>query len=247
MTIYIDFVAIINLVFDFCILLTVDMLLKRNTKLYKIFLGALIGEASLILFIINNYFLLFSLKLIISIIMIITSFSYKNIKYTLYNIIYFYLVSIILGGFIYFILNEFRININYSIRYIIVLMLCPIILFFYSKLNQKQKIKYNNKYIVEIKYNNYILKNIGYLDTGNTLTSNNKPVIIVEKSYIKLNKLKLLPITYKALNHTGIIYCFKPDYVKIENKIFKNILVGLSDDQINLDGNIILLNSKMEI
>ena len=58
MVIYLDLLFILNLFYDFLILLAVNMVLKRNKKIIRIILGSLVGALSslLILLDINNYF-----------------------------------------------------------------------------------------------------------------------------------------------------------------------------------------------
>ena len=108
MTIYLDLVMILNFAIDFILLLTVSIILKRNVKLTRIMLGAFIGGLSILFLFFNiNSFLLFIFKILISILMILTTFGYKTIKYTLVNILYLYMSSIILGGFLYLLNLEF--------------------------------------------------------------------------------------------------------------------------------------------
>lgn len=103
MIIYIDIVFLINFIFDLLLLLTVNIALKRYSKIFKLFLSALFGSCSLIsLFIPLGNFGLFFLKVGIAITMNLIAFGYKNIRYTFYNIIYFFMCSIILGGFLYY-------------------------------------------------------------------------------------------------------------------------------------------------
>ena len=81
MKLYLDLIFLINIWFDFLLLLSVSILLKRNTKLKRIILGSLFGGITIfILFIKLNSIELFIYKIITSIIMILISFSYKNIK-----------------------------------------------------------------------------------------------------------------------------------------------------------------------
>lgn len=246
MIIYVDLLLVINYVFDFSILLVVDLLLRRNMPIKRILLGALVGEISMISIFISlgKYIIIF--KLILGLLMIIISFGYKDFKYTFYNLIYLYLISIILGGLLYYVYEEFKINTN-NFYYLIVLSLGLVFLFIYYKLNIRLKTNYQNMYKVYIKYGDYEINSVGYLDSGNKLTGYNlEPVILVEKSYIVLNKLKLFPIYYEALNHKGIVYCFKPNKVIINGKEYKAI-IGISNESFNMDGCNILLNSRMEI
>ena len=47
--VYIDVVILINFMFDFALLGIVDLLLKRQTKISRLLLGAVVGETSLII------------------------------------------------------------------------------------------------------------------------------------------------------------------------------------------------------
>ena len=109
MIIYIDILIIINFLFDFLLLLTINIALKRYSKIYRLILASIFGELTLIsLFIPISSVLFTILKIIMGIIMVLIAFGYKNIKYTLYNIIYLYMTSIILGGFTYYLSIEFK-------------------------------------------------------------------------------------------------------------------------------------------
>lgn len=245
MIVYVDLVFTINMIFDFIILSTVDILLKRNTKIYRLILGSLVGELSMLTLFFNIDNIMF--KIILTILMSMCTYGYKDIKYTLYNIVYLYLVGIILGGFIYYLYNEFNIGTRVSLKYFIVVLISPIILFVYTRMMNNFKNNYNNRYKVHIEYMDNVFDGIGFLDSGNTLESpiNHKPIILVEKEYLVCEKLKLLPVPFNALNHSGIVYTFKPDYVEINDKEVKGILIGISDINFNLDGVEVLLNANM--
>ena len=108
MTIYVDGLLFLNFFFDFLLLLSVSVILKRNVSIFRIIIGAFIGSLTiLILFFKITSFELFLIKVYLSIIMCLVSFGYKDLKYTLKNILFLYLVSIILGGFLYMINIEF--------------------------------------------------------------------------------------------------------------------------------------------
>ena len=101
MKIYVDVILFINFSFDLLILLSTSIVLKRKSKFYRLMLGAFIGSLSILFLFINITNLeLFIFKIIISIIMILVSFGYKNIKYFGKNILFLYTISIILGGFL---------------------------------------------------------------------------------------------------------------------------------------------------
>ncbi len=153
-----------NFLFDFILLLSVSILLKRNIKIKYLLLGSLIGSISMfMLFLSINRFELIIFKIIVSILMIITSFGYNNIKYTIKNIIYLYLLSIILGGFLYMINNSFDYhnglvlyNEGISINIIFIIIVTPILLYINIKNIHISK-KYNLYYRVLIYINNNVM------------------------------------------------------------------------------------------
>ena len=249
MTVYIEVIFLINFIFDACLLLTVDLVLKRGVKIKRILIGALIGEISMISLILNvNYLMMTIFKILLTVLMSVITFGYKNIKYTTYNIVHLYFTGIILGGFITYLYNEFNVNPEYSVSYIIILVSSPIIFIVYCYIAKKFKNNYNNRYKVSFDYDGGHFDGIGYLDSGNKLTSpiNGKIIILVEKDYIQYHKLRLLPIPYNALNHKGIVNCFKPFNLCINGKKIDNVLIGLSDFKFNIDGCEVLLNARME-
>ena len=242
MKIYIDLLIIINFFFDLTILTCVDVLLKRNTTFKRIVLASLIGEISIVSII---YKIGFTLVLVLSILMSIIAFKYKNIKYTIINVLYFYLVCTLLGGFIYFLTNQFQIDLVYSLRYLLIIVFSPLVLVGYYLLAKNIKDTYNNLYHIKIEYDKYVFNGNGFLDSGNTLTFNGKKVVLIEKKYIQYQRLKLLPIIYNSLNYTGIVFCFKPKSCFINNKEYTDVLIGLSDKSFNIDGAEVLLNAKL--
>ena len=244
---------ILNFFFDFILLLSVSILLRRSVSIYKILGGSFIGGVSILfLFIDLNSLTLFIYKFIISILMILVSFGYKNIKYTFKNILYLYTASIILGGFLYFLNVEFSyqqyglvfINNGLSINVIFLIIFCPIIIYIYVKQGLWLKNNYSNYYKVTIYYDNkkYLLN--AFLDTGNNLVVpfTKKPVILINKK-IKVDKFFYIP--YKGVNNQGMIKCFKVDKIEINNLVRKNIIVGLLNEKIKIDGVDCLLNKKL--
>ena len=249
MVVYIEVIMLINFIFDFCILLTTDMTLKRHTSIKRLLISSLFGELSMLTLIIDLHGInQIIFKIILSLVLSFVAFGYKDFKYSLYNIIHLYFIGIILGGFTTFLYNEFSINREYSLKYVIILLSCPIILYVYYSITRQFKTNYNNRYKVIIDYPYGHYEGVGYLDSGNKLISpfSGKIIILIEKEYIEYHKLKLLPVPYHALNHIGLLNCFKPDKLIINNKEFDNILIGLSDDKFNIDGISILLNARME-
>lgn len=237
MIIYIDLLIILNFIYDLLILNVVSIVLKRNTNKKRLILSSLIGELSILL-IRCNYIILIISKIILALVLNIISFNYKNIKYTLINLSYFYMISIILGGFIYYCYLN-------NINYIITMLIIPILLTIYI-IQNNLKYNYNNYYNTVITLNNnHIINGIGYIDTGNNLIDpiNNKLIIVLNKNIINPKKYYLVPI--QVLNETLLLKCIKIKNIKINNKIFNNITLAISDTYINIDGVDILLNNNL--
>ena len=259
MKIYLDLVLILNFIFDLLLLITVSYVLKRNVSNFKLILGAFIGSLSILfLFISLNSFELFILKFLISIGMCITSFSYRNIRYTLKNISYLYIVSIILGGFLYFLNIEFSYKNNgivffhdgLSVNVIFLIIISPIILILYKKQAKELKTNYSNYYKVNIFLKNNIIKTNAFLDTGNKLSDPyfNKPVLILDKKKMiyDINEFKMILIPYKTITESSILTCIQVNKIEIKGiGVRKNVLIGLSNQDIRIDGVDLILNSKI--
>lgn len=256
MKIYLDLLMTINFFFDFLLLLFVSLLLKRQVKINKIIHGAFIGGLSIIfLFMKLNSLELFLYKFIISILMILITFGYKNLKYTIANLGYLYIVSLFLGGALYFINNSMsykHIGIIFyhnglSINIFLILLLTPIIIYIYLLQCKKLKNNYNNYYNVQIYLNNQYIEGTGYMDSGNNLVDilTKKKIIFIDKRKIifDINEFRFIPL--HTVSGDDLIKCIKIDKVIINHHEYKDILLGIMDN-INLDGIDIILNNKME-
>lgn len=241
------------------LLMVVGILLRRNASLKRLLLGALVGATSIFfLFMKLSSIQLFILKALTSILMVIISFKYKDIKYTLRNLLYLYTSSIVLGGFLYLINVEFSYKqdglIFYhnglSINWIVLLISSPIILYLYLKQGLYLKNNYSNYYLVDIYLKDRKVSVSAFLDTGNTLIDpyQGRPIILVSKkelsNYYQDEDIILVP--YESLNHHGLLKCIRPDSIVILG-IGKrqNVLVGISDEKFKIDGIDCILHTKL--
>ena len=252
MKLYLDLIFLINIWFDFLILLTVSILLKRNIKIKRIILGSLFGGLTFfILFFKLNTLELMIYKVIISIFMCLITFSFKNIRYSFSNLSYFYLVSIILGGGMYLLNDSFVTNNglvfknNFNFNYLFLFIFSPIIIFIYIKQSLKLKNNYSNYHKVDILYKNKLYRLNGYLDTGNNLFDPyKKRNIILVKLNLNYSLEDVIYTPYESLNNVGVIKCLSVDKIYVDQKEFKNYLIGLSNDKFQIEGiNCILHNS----
>ena len=254
MTIYVDGLLFLNFFFDFLLLMTTSIILKRNVSVFRIILGAFIGSLSiLILFFKIGSFELFLIKFYLGFLMCIVSFGYKNIKNFLTNFFSFYLVSIILGGFLYYLNLEFCYkhegllfyHKGVSVNVIFLVIFAPIILYIYIKQMKMFKNKVINLYMVNIYVGKKVLNLNGYLDTGNTLKFKGKPVIITNIENSFKNKKYFIP--YNSVSGVNLLECIKVRRVEVIGiGVFENIYLGFSKNM-SLFGTEVLLNGMMEV
>ena len=257
MTIYVDLIFFINFAYDFLLLLTVSIILKRRRKLRYYTLAAIFGALSIFLLFINiNNILLFLLKVLVSIIMCLIAFGFVSSNYLVNNLIYLYMTSTILAGFLYFLSNELSYKHEglifffkgLSVNYVLLLIIAPIILGVYIYTSKKMKSTYNQYYHIEIVFDDIHIKALSLLDTGNHLIDpiTKKGVIIVNKKVLKdvYNIRSPVFVIYKTIREEGLMRCFKPSYILLNNKKIYNYLIGESLTKF-ADGVDCLLNVKL--
>lgn len=256
MIIYLDALFFLNFFFDFLLLMTVSITLKRNAQIKRLFLGSVLGSLStFFLFFSFNQFSLFLFKLFLAIGMNLIAFGLKDKKYFFQNLSYFYMTSTVLGGFLYFLNLTFSeevqgmifIKKDFSINYAFLILVSPLILFLYLK--QRKEINHYQQIIPVTIYfrNGKRLSITGFMDTGNKLMDP-----ITKKHIILVNRQKLkgivpirspMYVPYHSLNHHGILKCISIDFMEIDGKKFSNYLVGLSEKDLLKDGVECILNS----
>ena len=243
MTVYIDLVFLLNWYFDFLLLLTVDVTLKRSVSWKRILIIALLGELSLFGFLLSKTWLLVLLKLEVSLLLNILTFKFKDIFYTMTNLFYFYMGSIILGGFIYFLkLNNFS--------YFFILLLCPLLFYLYYRESLHLKTTISKTYPLTIYFpNKRSLKVTGFVDTGNKLRDpvTKKWIILVNRKLLKgvIRIRTPIYVPYHSLNNRGLVECIKPLKLVIENKEYSNFLVGLMDSKVMINSSDCILNLEI--
>lgn len=185
------------------------------------------------------------LELITIILMVIIAFKYKNIRYFLTNILYTYILSILLGGLIY--LFNSKVTLNIYLNYLVIIILSIEVMTLYIKENKKIKNTYNNYYKVDIYFKDKEkISLIGFLDTGNNLYDpyKKRPIILVDKKYQKEDKFILVP--YHTINGEGLLKCIKPEKVYIEKIGYKtNLLMAFSSSPSTINGVEVLLHKDL--
>ncbi len=243
MIIYIDLLIILNFIYDFLLLMTVSITLKRNISIKRIILGSIFGSLIIfILFLRLNKYILLIIKIITGIIILIITFSYKNIKYLIENIIYFYMCSIILSGFLYFLKIEFN-----NMSYLISLLIAPLILFLYIKEQNRYKKVINHYRNVIINFKNgKSITLTGFIDSGNHLKDpiTNKYIIIINKRVLKgiYSIRSPVYVCINTINGSSILPCVSIKSIVVNNKEYNNYLLGIVNNLKDID---CLLNYKL--
>jgi Sporulation factor SpoIIGA. len=256
MKVYLDLIIVLNIALDFLILLTVSIVLKRNVNIKRIILASLFGGLSIfLLFVPINTFMLFVVKLLISMVMVIIAFSYKNKKYFINNMAYLYMVSIILGGFLYFLRVEFSyknegvifFNNGMSINFIVLLIISPIILYIYIKESKMLKLNGSYYHKVDLYYKNKCYKFNGFLDTGNKLYDQYKkrPIVLIRNKDIKFNYDKGILVPYHTASGNSLLKCLVVDSMIIDGNEVLNPVIGLSEQDFNIDGVDMILHNEV--
>ena len=248
MKVYIEFIFILNLWIDFLLLLSLTLVLKKKTSLKKIIIASTLGSSLSFIFLLNistNISLLY--KFIISIIMIIISFNFNDFKTFIQDIIYFYLLSIILAGFIYLVRENIIID-TFISNFIVLLIISPIVLYSYVKIAKKERDIYSKLCNVSFIYNKKKYNFTGFIDTGNRLYDQYKhrPVILLHSDNIKISYKRAILVPYETASGESIIKCFIPEKLVIDNRIYENILIGLSSKKFNIDGVDMILHSDIK-
>lgn len=256
MKLYLDVIFFLNFGFDFILLLSVSLLLRRNVKLRRIALGAFVGGSSIFaLFIPFSSFTLFLFKFLISVIMLLVTFSYRNKKYFFRNLFYLYTASILLGGFLYFLNVQFSYGqeglIFYhkglSVNVIFLVLFSPIILYAYVKQGIHLKQTYSNYYKVKLYLGETMLEKTAFLDTGNCLVDPyfGRPIILMNEKEWKDDTNSILVPIYTACE-TSMLKCIKLDKLEIiGHGEKKNVLLGLTKQPLVMEGIDVLLQKQL--
>jgi len=232
MKIYIDLLILLNIGLDFIILMSISVILKRNVKIWRILLGSIIGGLTIIILFIKLTSLTATLlKIALGILMIIATFGYRDLKYTLNNFYYLIVNSIILGGGLYLIKDYGYYN------YFILIFSSIIIIAIYIYQAKRIKENYVHYAKVDIYFKDKVYKLNGYLDTGNNLYDpyKNRPVILISKR-ISYSDEDIIYVPCSTINNTSIIRCLNPTKIIINNKEYHNYLIGFSNHKFRIEG-----------
>lgn len=242
MKIYIDLFFLFNIIMDYIIITSISILLKRKSSIWRIVIASTLGGlSSLFMFTNINKFVI---EIVSVILMVLIAFKYVDVRYTIKNIFYMYLLSTLLGGIIY--LFNIRVTSNPFITYVIIIIISIEVMVLYVKENKSMRNNYNNYYDVDICFKDGGKLNlVGFMDTGNNLYDpyKKRPIILVSSKYKRDDNYILVP--YYTAGGDGLLKCIRVDKVIVNGSSYKNVLVGFSDSPRLIDGVDVILHKDI--
>ena len=275
MTVYVEYVVIDNMVIDILILNISAYFLKIKTKKIGFFLSGIVGTAiSLISPLLPNLINLI-LKLPLSILLCIIAFNPKGFKELFLQLLTFYFSTFLMIGACLAIAEMLNINYikanqqcyEYNFPIGFVLLICAITYFLAKNIiNSIFKKHKNDNLLFDVILNDGAnqIKATAFLDTGNTLQFDGKPISIINfdifsKLYPKIPITdillkKTLPLKnfsffdVGGIGKTQQIIIFEINQLEIKNKKISSVILGLSLKNFsqNTNSEMIISNKLLE-
>ena len=255
MEIYIDLLILFNTLFDFVLFYSVNYILKRNCGLFRMLLTSILGNVSLLLLGIDGIVFVF-LKLLIAVVLNVICFGYRDFRYLIKNVTYFYLMSMLMGGVVYFFDSQFMwgesglLSVkNGLFKYLIIVIISILCIYFYLFKFKDIKNNYSSYYncFIYLDNDNY-LKLSGFLDTGNKLKDpySNKNIVLINRNVLgKFKVCNPVYVPYNSLNNHGLLECIKVNKIVIDGKESDDFLLGISEEKMFIDGIDCILNTSL--
>ena len=258
MKVYLDLIFFINFMFDLLLLMTVSIECKVFSKKRRLLISSFLGSLStFLLFLPLNNFSLFLFKVVISIIMIFVGFKITSKELFFSLIKSLYGNSIILGGLIYFLNNQFSykqkgfifIHDGTSLNLIIILISSPIIFYLYHKMMKNEKTKRALLHSISIRCQKGTINTLGLLDTGNNIKDpyKRRGVILINSSEINLSLEESILVPFKTVDSNSLLRCIEIEELRIDDNLITNkYLLGISPKNIEIKGASCILPNIIE-
>lgn len=225
MTVYLDVIWALNLLFDSLLLFLTGIILKRQVSKWRIFCGGLLGSIIILLAVtpLQPYSGHPLTKLLFSIFMVLIAFGYKRFRYFISGLMTFYFTTFLIGGALigthYFVNFDFELSSSVMlasvkgfgdpISWFFVLLGFPIAWHF-SKTNiekiETAKIQFDHIVKVNIYLDALKFEFFGLVDSGNQLYDpiSKSPVMLVSVK----NHLEELPspLLHLAQNPEAVLF-----------------------------------------
>ncbi len=254
MTVYIEYVLIDNLLIDYMLLKATFLITGNGYSKGRLFFCALLGAGVALVFplLALPSLLLGALKILVGLLLLLISASYKNKRAFYINAVVFFALTFALGGALIGVYGLF--NLDYSSElsialiflpaYVLIRVICGVVSFVY-----KRKTVASCTVDCELTLNGVTQKLKGFFDTGNGLYDGSSPVIICEKKvFTKFFGGEFLPklskLTFQTVSGEGQMFTVKLDAVKIylgqTSNIYNNVTLGVSGASVGQGYDVIL-------
>ena len=260
MVVYVEQVVIDNLIINYILLMLVSLCLKEKTKKSKLVFASMTGTVFAVVFPLFNVggLLLIILKILLGLVIIMIAFTYITMKKYLLEFFVFVFLTAIFGGVCFAFLISidpeiqlqngtfvYSVNIPLGIFVLLIAFISKLIFDISGVLDCKMQTR-KLEYDMIITKDKKILRIKAFLDTGNLLTENGKPVIIINfntfKKLFDMSTEKFLKGDYSIYGSRYLqvdmatkkdrILVFNVDNVMIktkeDNKTIYNAVLGLS-------------------
>ncbi len=258
MIVYIEYVIINNVIIDYLMLKATFLLTGNPIKKRRLFLCAFLGGIVALLYpaLEINQAILTLVKIMSGLLIVLLASEYKSGKNFYINAVIFFFYTFITGGVIIGVFNLF--NVEYQSEFIVAIIVVPVY-FVLRILAQVKDYIFRRKtvqsliYKVKLSSDGQEIFSKGFLDTGNSLFDNGKPVILCDKhlvkelignriAKIKFKKIEILTATGKRQN-----LAFKLDrlvlYIMDKEHIFDNVTACIS--HLNFEGYSVILHPEL--
>ncbi len=250
MEIYIEIFILQNILINMCLLRLVYLTTKSKTSFFKLLLASLIGTIPSIIcqILISNIAVLNVAKIIAAFAMIGLAFKQSK-KQFIFNFILMFIYTYTFGGLIislnsntYFTQAGIITSSTFSLE-----MICAIILVFtyiFEKIAKQIKLKIQTGNLIfptTLTLNNNSIKINSYLDTGNFLNIDGKPMLLLDlEAYLKLSKLNIIDfltnnsstISTSTVAGNNKLKVFKVEKIEIKTEkktlIYENTFVAVN-------------------
>ena len=244
MTIYIEYFLIQNILINFCLLRLVFLTTKNSTTFFKLIITSIVGSIFSVIsaVFLTNQVIINLLKVVCSLIMILIPFKQTR-KQFMFNYILLFLYTFAFSGAITSLssnmfLTSFGAIISSKFNLETITLFIIVLTYIFEQISTHLKHNFkSNKYMFEssLYLKNKQVKINAFLDTGNLLEHNGKPVIILDfNTYLNLtnNDLKRFftasTINTNTINGTNSLKLFEIDKVEItQGKNKKEIIKPL--------------------
>ncbi|MCM3003858.1 sigma-E processing peptidase SpoIIGA [Priestia koreensis] len=231
MSVYLDVIWLLNFGLDTMLLVLCAIILKRRFKWWRMMIGGLFGSLIVIFMFtpLSQIMLHPATKIATSVVMILTAFGYKRLRYLLENLLTFYFATFVVGGGLmgmHFLFTDMFISSGGEVftssnaygdpvSWLLVLLGSPLLFYFSKKriedVNMKT-ITFDQLVQVEIMMNDTPLTVDGLLDSGNQLYDplTKTPVMIVQAD--QLTDLLPASIIESSANLKDFNFSIEPEW-----------------------------------